>query len=398
MHIAYITTEFITEKAHGGLATYIYNIAKIMREQGHEVTIFTLSDREGKINYENLHVVRVKRINIRSADMGDIIARLLNSWTIYIALKREKLKRQIDIVQMANYQAIGFFRDFSIPTVVRVSSDSALCRNAEKIEFNYDYALEEKTLEDYLELWCVKCADFAFAPSRFCARVVSNRARTKISVIESPYPNLTCEMDDSIYQERLLHKKYILFNSSLSRLKGTHIGIEATGKLLEKYPDLHIVYTGNDYGLSQKNGGVQSVAEIVRRQNRKYNGRVMYLGSISKEKLFPLIRNAFACILPSRVDNLPNSCIEVMSLGGIVIGTYGASFEQLITNKENGLLIQRDSSKALIKALDYLMSLQRSEYLKIGIRAMKTIERLSPQRVYTEMINMYNNVINTCKR
>jgi glycosyltransferase involved in cell wall biosynthesis len=100
-----------------------------------------------------------------------------------------------------------------------------------------------------------------------------------------------------------------------------------------------------------------------------------------------------ACVLLSRVDNLPNSCIEAMSLGSIVIGTYGASFEQLIKNKENGLLIKRDSSKALCKAVDYLMEMSEDERSIMGGKARKTVERLEPETIYLKTIQYYQKVI-----
>ena len=200
-------------------------------------------------------------------------------------------------------------------------------------------------------------------------------------------------MDDRIYQEKLFNKSYLLFNSSLSRLKGTHVGIEATEQLLGKYPDLYMVYAGYDYGLSQNAGNTQQLSLILERQNRKYKGRVLYLKHLEHRELFPLIKNALACVLPSRVDNLPNSCIEAMTLGKIVIGTYGASFEQLIKNKKNGLLIKRDSPTALIKAVDWLMKLPESERLEMGERASGIVEKLSPEKVYDEMIACYRKVI-----
>ncbi len=105
-----------------------------------------------------------------------------------------------------------------------------------------------------------------------------------------------------------------------------------------------------------------------------------------------------ACVLPSRVDNLPNSCIEAMSLGNIVIGTYGASFEQLIRNKDNGLLIKRDSSAAFIKAIDWLMNLSENERIAMGKRAADSIIRLSPEKIYDEMITFYKKVISVRKK
>ena len=400
MHIAYMTSEFLTVRLHGGLATYLDNITTIMAEHGHRVTVLTLSEQEGRLQYKtNIEVVRVPFTSVNKTDSFEQGVHMLrNSWKLYCALYKEYNRQNIDIVQSANWQAVGFFRSRRIPTILRVSSDSSLLRNADQYLFDYDKALREKILEDYLELYCVKRADAAFAPSHFCASVIEKRCGRKIGVIESPYINHSREMDDCIYREKLFHKKYILFNSSLSRLKGTHVGIEAAEQLLEKYPDLYMVYVGYDNGLSQMDGSIQSISLILERQNKKYAGRVLYLKHLKHSALFPIIIHSMACILPSRVDNLPNSCIEAMALGKIVIGTYGASFEQLIRNKENGLLIKRDSPIALIKAVDWLMNLSESEQLAIGERAADSIKKLSPEKVYDQLITFYKKAISIQKK
>ena len=107
-----------------------------------------------------------------------------------------------------------------------------------------------------------------------------------------------------------------------------------------------------------------------------------------------VVQNSLACILPSRVDNLPNACIEAMSCGKIVIGTYGASFEQLIKNKYNGLLIQRDSAHALIKAIKYLLELSVQEREQMGLRAEEVSMRLQPEKIYSQVIAYYQQAIN----
>ena len=396
MHIAYITTEFVTEKNKAGLATYLYNITDIMSKNGHEVTVITLSDCNGEIQFANhIHVIRVKREDMILAENTIDACRVMlqNSWKMHQTLNKVNHKKKIDIVQAANYKAIGFFRSYSIPTVVRASSDSSLWRNAAKVDFDYNNSLKEKKLQDYMELWCVKNADYSYAPSRFCARIIEKRAGKYMGVIESPYQSNECNEDDAIYREKLYQKKYLLFNSSLSRLKGTPVGLQAAEKLLNKYPDLYMVYAGYDYGLSQASGNSQRISEILRNQNKRFDGRVIYLGNVSREHLFPIIRGALACVLPSRVDNLPNSCIEAMALGSIVIGTYGASFEQLITNKENGLLIKRDSYRSLLMAVDYLLNLSDAEREMMKEKATVTVSRLQPQKIYEQVIALYKNVI-----
>ncbi len=397
MHIAYITSEFVTEKEFGGLAVYLSNISDIMSVHGHRVTVITLSDQDGEFVYKKgINVIRVKRtaLDPLKDDVAAAVCMLENSWKLYKTVKKVKGKSCLDIVQSANYQAVGFFRDYQLPTVVRASSDSSLWRNAVDIRFDYEMALKQKKPGDRVELMCVRQADAAYAPSVFCAKVITKRSGRKIDIIESPFVESDLELDDSVYKNRLAGKQYLLFNSSLSSLKGTHLGIEAAEYILGRYPELNLVYAGNNGGIKQLNGGSQDIAGILRRQSERYGGRVIYLGKLEHQKLYPVIRNALACVLPSRVDNLPNSCIEAMAHGKIVIGTYGASFEQLIKNKENGLLIQRDSVKALVKAVGYLMTMSEQERGEMGMRAKETVTRLSPENIYEQVIKYYQNVIN----
>lgn len=395
MHIVYITNEFVTEKQFGGLATYLDNITNIMREKGHRVTVITLSDTNQTIQYQN--GIRVICVETKSSDklLSDFAQALMqyeNSKRVYKVLDKLHNSEKVDIVQAANYQAIGVFRNYKIPTVVRASSDSAFWRNANNVTFDINKAMVEKKWVDRLELLCIKLADSAFAPSKCCADILERRSGRKFKVIESPYKSRMILADDRIYKEKLYNKKYLLFNSSLSMLKGTHLGIRITDEIMKKYPDLYMVYAGIDYGLA---GSKKNITEILEEQNRQYQGRIIYLRKLTHEQLFPIIKHAYACLLPSRIDNLPNSCIEDMALGKIVIGTYGASFEQLIKNKKNGLLVKRDSKKALIKAIDYLMNMTEEEYIVMGELAQETVNRLSPDLVYNKMISYYKDVIET---
>lgn len=394
MHIIYLTNEFVTEKKpYAGLATYLDNITTIMKSKGHKVSIIILSEEDREFYYKNaikVICVKAKKNNASSSDLERVMIVLKNCWRIYCELKKLNKKEKIDIVQAASGQAVGFFRSYKIPTVVRASSDNAFLRNAALPDFSYDKAMVEKNWEDKMELYCIKHADGVFVPSRCCARILKKRSGRTLNVIESPYQHQDIQMDYSVYEKLLKDKKYLLFNSSLSLLKGTHLGIRATEQIMEKYPELYMVYAGIDHGFR---GSKRSIADILKEQNRKYQGRVIYLNKLSHEQLFPVVEHALACVLPSRIDNLPNSCIEAMAYEKVVIGTYGASFEQLIKNKDNGLLIQRDSVKALIRAVDYLMNLTDKERIAMGKKAKETIRRLAPDEIYDQLIRYYENII-----
>ena len=82
-----------------------------------------------------------------------------------------------------------------------------------------------------------------------------------------------------------------------------------------------------------------------------------------------------------------------MGLGKIVIGTHGASFEQLIQNKKSGLLIKRDSPKALLSAIRYLNSMTPEMKLEMEKLAMKRIEKMQPELIYQKVMELYKSVI-----
>ena len=98
-------------------------------------------------------------------------------------------------------------------------------------------------------------------------------------------------------------------------------------------------------------------------------------------------------VLPSRLDNFPNTCIEAMAFGKVVIGTYKTSFEQLIEDKVSGILCEHTNPQSLMTAIDYGMMLSEKEKLQIGKIAKARIEKLKPEIVVKQLVDYYKSVI-----
>ncbi len=73
-----------------------------------------------------------------------------------------------------------------------------------------------------------------------------------------------------------------------------------------------------------------AMIDYVRAQAGALHYKIIYPGVLPHAQLLPIIEHASAVVLPSRIDNFPNTCLEAMACGKIVIGTRGTSFEQLI--------------------------------------------------------------------
>src|SRR5207244_3410734 len=111
-------------------------------------------------------------------------------------------------------------------------------------------------------------------------------------------------------------------------------------------------------------------------------------------QLYPVIQNARVCVLPSLVDNLPNTCLEAMALGRVVIGTRGASFDQLLDDGISGYLVAVGDAEGLARAIRRAWHLPPDEQQRMGEAAKKRVEQLDPAYAIPALIDYYGQVIN----
>ena len=112
--------------------------------------------------------------------------------------------------------------------------------------------------------------------------------------------------------------------------------------------------------------------KMVAHYEKKYEW-CRFLGLQSREQLFPQYKSATICCFPSRADNFPFTCLEALSVGGIVLGSNNCGIAEMITEGKNGFLIQPKDSKRLMNpdntkhnlSLNILSYLSRISSVKI---------------------------------
>jgi glycosyltransferase involved in cell wall biosynthesis len=225
-----------------------------------------------------------------------------------------------------------------------------------------------------LERWAISRADQVFSPSHFLAKVVSSSLGIPVEVVQTPFKLERHTYDDLPYIDCMKGKAYLLFFGTISFLKGVSTIAKILRTLLNENPDLHFVFIGKDVGY-----GGRPMMSCVWDLAGSHRGRVLYLGAMRHEQLFPFLANALAVVLPSRIDNFPNACIEAMAFRKIVIGTTGSSFEELIKDGESGFLCPPDSPEELLSTVRKIIALPVSERIRIGKNAARRIEELHPE-------------------
>jgi glycosyltransferase involved in cell wall biosynthesis len=398
VRIAFITPEYITENNfHGGLANYLSRVCLALKGFGHEPLVIVGTSAGGYIEDRGIPVHRVDVTLPGHAIVQNMpvlrrlapaLAWIWQSRKLNARLSEINAAQKIDIVQYTSHTATALFTDRKIPSVVRVSGIQTL------LDLGYGRKPSAvRSILHFLDIHAMKNAGCIFAPSMLIAERVRETIGRQVTVVESPFLLPPAPYDRKPFQDLLTGREYLLFFGSIGALKGVKTIAGVMDDLLNEHPGLFFVFVGKDMGHDSG-----SMIQHVWENAGPHRGRVLYLGIMHQEQLFPIIEGAKAVVLPSLVDNLPNTCIEAMALGKAVIGTRGASFEQLIEDGRSGFLCAVDDERSLKEAINKALLLTEGERKAIGSRAARRIERLHPDHAVRELIRLYCEVIESFRR
>lgn len=182
------------------------------------------------------------------------------------------------------------------------------------------------------------------------------------------------DVRDSLTEKYKTQNKTVI--SCIRRLcdkNGVRYAVEAMKYLTDEY----VLLVGGDGDCREE------LEEIIKRE--KLEKRVRLLGSINSEKVMELYNISEYVLVPSvTVNGLQEatsiSALEAMSFRIPVIASAIGGLKQMITDKENGILVEERNSHEIAEAI---ISLQNDKYLK---------EKIS-QNARNEVISKYSYLV-----
>jgi len=211
-------------------------------------------------------------------------------------------------------------------------------------------------------------------------------SRTRL--IRSPFYVETREWDTSVWEQFLKDKKYVLYFGRFQLHKGFHTLVRALPHFLEQYDDAYAVLVGRDMETQL----ASSMAAFARSQCRRFAKRLILLDNLPHAQLYPVIDRSHLVVLPSLIDNLPNSCLEAMGIGKVVIGTNGASFDELITDGVNGFLVDPNDAEALADKL--IAAWVDPKLNEMSTAAKQSMHDFAPDKTVASLLTYYSEVMN----
>lgn len=413
MHLVIVTSELASLDApSGGLATFTANLARIFRRNGHRVSIILVTTKKAHITFDedismydiyveksiwdrfdNIAAVASAIVGKDQIEIRKLIVNIYKSAAVKDLIHKIHENEKIDLIHVCHLNSLAVALDDKIPYIVRISSYLNMCDGAEQPHGKISYEENPLSLPDKLDVYTLQKAKFVVSPSDLLAGIGRKNIGIDPFVIESPFVLDRDGWDDSIYGRLVKGKKYLIHYGRMSYGKGTHIVAQIAKELLERYPDMLIVLAGSSNDMLDAEGKRVKAHELVMDAAGEYADRIIYTGCLVRERLYPLIQHAQACILPSRIENLPNACIEAMAMGKIVIGTDGASFEQLIEDRVSGFLCRSDDPDSFLLAVKEALDMDDRKKRQMIACAAERIKELAPDVIYQKYYAFYQKVI-----
>ncbi len=192
----------------------------------------------------------------------------------------------------------------------------------------------------------------------------------------------------NILDEKFNHKEFafppqkgfnIITIGSLNKRKNQLLLLKALSELKDKL-DFHLKIAGS--------GPYQSILEQFVKEKGLIN-RVTFLGQLSVEEVVQSLDEAHLFILTSQYETFGVVVIEALSRGRPVITTRCCGPEDLIDNS-NGILIEKDNPKELIRAIIKV----HENYTQYDLKKIRedAIIKYGPSTIAREIRKVYRDV------
>ena len=135
----------------------------------------------------------------------------------------------------------------------------------------------------------------------------------------------------------------IISTASGYTIKGLHVLLKAIGSLKNKYPELKLyvpgtpqVSDGTFKGFIRKSGYTKYIEKLIKKLGIKDN--VVWLGSLSQEKLAQEYTKRRVFVMPSAIENHSSSLKEAMMVGVPCVSAAVGGITYYAKDEENALL------------------------------------------------------------
>lgn len=389
----------------GGSEKYYFELAELLKENGHEVSFFSMKDDKNiKTDCKEYFVDSIDLNNASKLKALDVIYSKKNKKKMEEALDEFKP----DIVHLNNFQRqlsesiIEAIKERDIPIVFTAHDLESICPAITMLDSNKEICelCKKGKFINCIKKKCIKNSSLksilgAIEGKYYRLKKVYNK---KISYIITPsnfYRQKLIEdgiseqkikviynfIDVNKYDIEIKDNGYGLYFGRLSKEKGILNLIEAFSKIQGK--KLYIAGDGPERGIIEK---------IIKERNLDKN--IKLLGYLSQNEVKNYIKNARFVVAPSIwYENCPYSILETQAIGKPIIGANLGGIPELVQDKQNGLIYSYNSIDELETKMKFLF--ENKELAEQYGRNAKEYakKRYSKENYYNNIMKIYKEIL-----
>jgi len=380
-----------TDKEFGGAEKYMFTLAKLLLENGHQVEIFGSQ----KFNTNLSYISRIYNIsdcfrltNLLKAFQPDIV----HVHKINLALSPSILR----VIKRFNIPVVMTVHDFHYvcPDDWLIDNKDLPCYHGFNVKCVFSNCYRSKISWKYkgLRIYHVislllhrtllkKYVDQFIVPSNSLAQMMRGNLCVKnVSFV----PNIIW-LNSNLCNTPISDCKRLLFIGRLSKEKGAEYLINAMPKILECFPDTELTLIG-------KGPEEHTLKNMVRKLGIERN--VRFRGFVSEDNLAESYLQAELVVVPSFwAENNPIVCLEAMAHGRPVIASNLFGLSELIDDEDIGTLFNPGDAVDLAhKIIAILSDFDKVQKMSANSRE-KSLSFTSNQNHYDNIIKIYKNAI-----
>lgn len=179
-----------------------------------------------------------------------------------------------------------------------------------------------------------------------------------------------------------------------SPLKGFHWLLYAVNLLKKEFPDINVRVAGAPWNDSK---GFGYYGRYLKRLIDKYglSSHVTPLSSLSAEEVAKELKRAHAFVIPSLIENSPNSLAEAMMVGTPCVASLIGGIPSMVENEKSALCFPGGDVAYLAHCIRRIFTNDElAQQLSSNARAV-ALERHAPEKIIPQLMETYRNVAST---
>ncbi len=172
-------------------------------------------------------------------------------------------------------------------------------------------------------------------------------------------------------------KHTIFVSNSNSALKGAHQVLKALPIILNRYPDTIVKFCGRNVmsttisDLLHFQGYHLYLRKLVKRLHLQ--NHVKFLGALSETQMKQQFLNAHVYVMPSAIENSPNSLCEAQILGVPTVASYCGGTPTLLSDGQTGYFYRYEEFEMLAQIIMRLF--EKKDYTELSTLESETAHK-----------------------